>query len=247
MGVVFSLLKENRAETDVDEPSQLVGRTMPKVESKRPKAYMREEIGKLFSAMAPDEYLRYRFFLVTGCREQEVQYASWDDLDLNKGTYHVTGEGKEGLNFVPKSHEERTVHLTRELVDLLKDHRKSATDGRWVFVNEEGRPEGHFLRKFKAIAKRAGLNCGRCQTTIRYGHDNRRREITITCATRPVCERHYLHRLRKTAATFWLHGGVDLMRIKTMLGHKSLAITQLYLSDEVPGDEQAKIDKVFSG
>jgi integrase len=41
-----------------------------------------------------------------------------------------------------------------------------------------------------------------------------------------------LHRLRKTAATSWLRAGFDLPTIQRWLGHKSLAITQIYLEDE---------------
>jgi integrase len=79
MGVVFSLLKDNKKETDVEYPSQLV--SMPKPVQKRPKAYSDEDIIELFSAMVdeegrPDneEKARYLFFLHTGCREQEVVF-----------------------------------------------------------------------------------------------------------------------------------------------------------------------------
>src|SRR5206468_6507687 len=56
-----------------------------------------------------------------------------------------------------------------ELVELLKERKKNPPHRRWVFVNKHGDAEGHFLRKFKAIAKRAGLNCGNCKTTIKQG------------------------------------------------------------------------------
>jgi site-specific recombinase XerC len=36
------------------------------------------------------------------------------------------------------------------------------------------------------------------------------------------------------------------MRIKTWLGHQSLATTQIYLSDEMDGTEQASVDKAFA-
>jgi len=240
MGVIFSLLKAYRKETSVDKPSKLV--RLPRVQVVKAKAYSDEEIQKLFSVMTEQEWLRYKFFLDTGCREQEVQYATWDDLDFTIEKFTITGVGKADVNFVPKSHEERTAPLTSELVTLLKENRKKAPSKRWVFANEDGKPEGHFLRKFKAIAKRAGLNCGRCKTTIREGKYDARHEVTVTCETRPVCERHYLHRLRKTAATRWLRKGIDIMKIKTWLGHKNLNVTQIYLSDESSPDDQAKIN-----
>src|SRR5229473_1530897 len=157
MGFVFSLLKANGVET----PSKLI--KLPKVQRTRTKAYNPDELSKLFVAMTPEEYLRYLFFVRTGCREQEVQYATWKDLDLKGLRFTVSGEGKSDVGFVPKNHEERQVPLTTELGSLLADHKKHAVSDRWVFTNEDGKPEGHFLRKFKAIAKRAGLNCGRSE------------------------------------------------------------------------------------
>ncbi len=237
MGFVFSLLKAN----GVEKSSKLI--KLPKVQRTRTKAYNPDELVKLFAEMTPEEYLRYLFFVRTGCREQEVQYATWKDLDLKNLRFTVSGEGKSDVGFLPKNHEERHVPLTTELGSLLADHKKHAMSDRWVFTNVDGKPEGHFLRKFKAIAKRAGLNCGQCKVVIREGRYDNRREVEVTCETRPVCEEHYLHRLRKTAATNWLRSGFDLMKIKNWLGHKSLEVTQIYLDAEMHDpEEQRKLD-----
>src|SRR5260370_21571794 len=159
MGVIFSMLKDNKKETGVEYPSQLV--SLPEPVRSRPKAYPNEEIVTLFSAMTDEEKVRYLFFLHTGCREQEVMYATWDDVDFRQRKYHVTGDDKQDVNFVPKNHEERWIPLTTELFELLKA-RKAKSKSRWIFVNKDGQPEGHFLRRFKAIAKEAGVKCGRC-------------------------------------------------------------------------------------
>jgi integrase/recombinase XerD len=237
MGFVFSLLKAN----GVENPSKSI--KLPKVQLTRTKAYNPDELSKLFAAMTPEEYLRYLFFVRTGCREQEVQYATWKDIDLKRLRFTVTGESKADAAFVPKNHEAREVPLTTELGSLLAVHKKRAASDRWVFTNDEGKPEGHFLRKFKAIAKRAGLNCGQCRTTIRQGRYDNRHEAEMTCESGPVCEEHYLHRLRKTAATNWLRSSFDLMKIRSWLGHKSLEVTQIYLDAEMHDpDEQRKLD-----
>jgi integrase len=237
MGFVFSLLKAN----GIEKPSKLV--KLPKVQRTRTKAYNSEELTKLFAAMTPEEYLRYLFFVRTGCREQEVQYATWKDLDLKSLRFTVSGEGKADVEFLPKNHEERAVPLTTELSVLLADHKKHAVSDRWVFTNEDGKPEGHFLRKFKAIAKRAELNCGQCKVAIREGRYDNRHKVEVTCESRPVCEEHYLHRLRKTAATNWLRSGFDLMKIMNWLGHKSLEVTQISLDAEMRDPEgQHRLD-----
>jgi integrase len=240
MGVIFSLLKDHVKETGVEYASKLV--SVAKPVKQKPRAYSDGEIKKLFEAMTEEEWERYAFFLSTGCREQEVMYATWDDIDFAHKTYKV--EGKDDVNFVPKNHEVRVAPLTTEVCEMLRE-RKKRVKGRWIFQAEGGKPEGHFLRKFKAIAKRAGLNCGACKTKMMDGKFHLRKLVNVTCETRPVCEKHYLHRLRKTAATRWLHNGINIRKIQSWLGHSSLEVTQLYLDDVSPtGDEeQSKIDK----
>ena len=132
--------------------------------------------------------------------------------------YTITGEGKQDVQFVPKNHEERTVPLTTELGSLLADFKKHCRSERWIFTNQDGNPEGHFLKKFKTLARRAELNCGQCRKTIRTGRYDNRRVVDISCSDHSVCEQHYLHRLRKPAATNWLRSGFDLMKIKNLMG-----------------------------
>jgi integrase/recombinase XerD len=121
-----------------------------------------DELKRMFAVMTPEEVIRYKFFLGSGAREQEVSFATWQDLDLQKGVFTV--RAKPELGFTPKSHESRSVPLPASLVTALKERKKKAPHARWVFVNELNEPDGHFLRKLKAIAKRAGLNCGHCTT-----------------------------------------------------------------------------------
>jgi integrase/recombinase XerD len=244
MGVILSMLKRNATETGVAEPSILVKLTKP-VERKA-KAYTSKDIDALFEKMDEEEKVRYTFFLHTGCREQEVMFATWSDLDLTNKTFEVTGEGKQDVGFVPKSHQTRTIPLTSKLASMLGARKKSGLHKRWVFVSDNGKPDGHMLRKFKSIAKEAGLNCGECETEITEWHCGTSKKVEASCLTRPVCEKHYLHRLRKTCATRWLRNGINLMDIKTWLGHKSLAVTQIYLEDSTQVDEglQSKLDSV---
>ncbi len=120
MGFVFSLLRAN----GVEKSSKLI--KLPKVRRTRTKAYNPDELAKLFAAMSHEQYLRHLFFLRTGCREQEVQYARWRNIDLKNLRCTVTGEGKSDVAFVPKNHEERQVPLATELGSLLAEHRKHA-------------------------------------------------------------------------------------------------------------------------
>ena len=133
MGVVFSMLKDHRRETGVEYPSKLL--SLPDVTEETVETYSDEQIIQLFSAMNPEEKARYLFFLHTGCREQEVTYATWDDVDFRQRKFRVTGKSKSDVNFVPKNHEQRWIPLTTELFELLKD-RKSGSEASSLDIRE---------------------------------------------------------------------------------------------------------------
>jgi integrase/recombinase XerD len=222
MMTVLSLLKANRIKTDFSLSSDL-----PEFEEEPAVPYEPEELKKLFAAMKPEEVIRYKFFLGTACREKEVTFASWQDIDFARGIYHV--RRKPDVGFTPKKHESRDVKMPTELVEALKQRKKHAPHPRWIFVNEEGRPDNHFLRKFKRIALRAKVNCGQCTAPWTAGRYHTTRKTEVSCETHPVCQHHYLHRLRKTCASNWEASGVPVRTIQYMLGHKSLETTQKYL------------------
>jgi integrase len=94
---------------------------------------------ELFAAMAPEEKLRYKFFLPTACREKEVNYAAWQDIDFARGIYHI--RRKPDVGFTPKKHESCDVKMPTDLVEMLRDRKKHAPHPRWIFVNAEGRPD----------------------------------------------------------------------------------------------------------
>jgi integrase/recombinase XerD len=200
---------------------------LPIVEEEPAVPYTEAELKKLFAAMNAEEEARYKFFLRTGCRDREVSFAAWKDIDFEGRKYHL--RRKPDVGFTPKSHESRIVPLPASLVESLKARRKKMPDGRWIFVNTEGNPDNHFLRKLKQIARRAGLNCGICPT----------------CQTNRECEHFILHRFRKTCATRWSEAGVPVRNIQAYLGHKSLETTQLYLGVTDTAENRKKIDTAF--
>jgi integrase len=66
--------------------------------------------------------LRYDSFLGSG-RDKEITYASWKDLDFDRGTFHV--RRKEDVGFNPNSHETRDVPLPTDLLTMLKTAEKN--------------------------------------------------------------------------------------------------------------------------
>jgi len=214
---------------------------MPTIEVDPAVPFEKEELDKLFAAMTPEESIRYKFFLGTGCRDKEVTFAAWQDIDFAKRIYHV--RAKPDMGFTPKSHESRDVPLPTSLVDLLKARKKNAPHPRWIFVNDDGRPDNHFLRKLKRIALRAGLNCGQCETEVTKGR--KPHKVKVTCETDPICEHFYLHRFRKTCATRWQESGIPIRTIQVWLSHKSLETTMLYLGVTDSEKLRGKIDSAF--
>jgi len=135
--------------------------------------------GKEYAGLGFGQAARYKFFLGTAARDKEVTYAAWSDIDFDKKTYHI--RGKKDVGFTVKNHEARVVPIPDSLVDLLKARKKNPPHTRWIFVNEDGKPDNHFLRKLKVIALRGGLNCGQCGSTVTKGRYEKKHEVAVTC------------------------------------------------------------------
>jgi integrase/recombinase XerD len=237
INIVNFLLKKNGVEARLPKDE------MPVVETEAAVPYSDDELKKLFGEMDDEEAIRYKFFLGTACRDKEVTYAAWADINFDKKTYTVRGKPDEG--FTVKNHESRTIPIPDTLAAALKARRKSNPSARWIFVNEAGVPDNHFLRKLKRIALRAGVNCGQCRTKVTKGKYTTKKQVEVSCATDPVCEHIYLHRFRKTCATRWQEAGVPIRTIQHYLGHKNLETTALYLGVSDSEKMRDKINEAF--
>ena len=246
MVVVFML-----REAGIDKPYRMTKDLLPTVEEEVAEPYTQDELKKIFAATENDrEYVAFMFFLVTACREKEVAFAQWDDLVMIDGKPHYRVQSKAG--FTTKNHKKRDVQINQELVDLLAAHKKRVEKEfpgcEWIFPNRDGQPEGHFLRKFKKVCFKASLNCGKCKTTRTEGRYTKA-EVEKCCKDYSEgCEKHYLHRLRKTRATFWHEQVVDgkrisLRQIQVWLGHQSVETTQKYLGVQDPKETERIVAK----
>lgn len=224
---VHTLLKSLKIPDTVRVDMKKVG----KIERAVVVPYTDEQVKALLDAMPADLRVTFRFFLGSGCREQEVQFATWNDVDLTANTFTVSA--KPDVSFTPKNHKERIVVLPLGVVKDLKEWRKTST-GRWLFPSKHNKPDGHFLRKLKKVAFRAGLNCGHCIN--RAG---------VSCKDADVCSQFKLHKFRKTCATRWASSDVPLNDIREYLGHESLNTTQIYLGTTPPHKARPNIDRAF--
>jgi integrase len=221
VNIVAFLLKKNGVDARVPKDE------MPAVEVEEAVPYTEEELSKMWGVMDKEQKIQYEFFLQSACRDREVTFASWADIDFSKNTYHV--RSKPEVGFTIKSHESRSVPLPDRLIKKLKARQKTMAGSRWIFTNGAGEPANHFLRKIKRIGLRAGINCGHCNATIMKGKYKWRKKVDVSCSTDAICRHVYLHRFRKTCATNWQNAGIPVRSIQKWLGHKSLEVTAKYL------------------
>jgi integrase/recombinase XerD len=188
-------------DTEAD-PAEGVAR--PKVPRTLPRPLSVDEVAALVAAPAGDDpaALRDRAILETlygaGLRISELVGLDVDDVDLDEGSVRAVGKGSK----------ERVVPLGRFAVRALEgylvrgrpDLASARTRGA-LFLNQRG---GRLTRQgctniIKAMARRAGI----------------RKRVTP-------------HMLRHSFATHLLEGGADVRVVQELLGHASVATTQIY-------------------
>ncbi len=135
----------------------------------------------------------------TGCRISEIVSLTWRQIGFSNGAVVVTGKGNK----------QRLCILGAPALDALRQLRSAAEslfpevagDDAPIFLSEHGRTFGprEAERRMKRHLARANLPA----------------DITP-------------HKLRHSFATHLLDGGADLRSVQEMLGHSSLATTQIY-------------------
>jgi integrase len=175
------------------------------------------ELTDFFAACDEVERLVYMFFLYSGCREREVMFACWNDIDFVNRTYTV--RPKPDLGFRTKNGKVRLVPLPQVLIDALKTYAVIVGTRRLIFVNSRGGPEGHFLLKCKQIALRAKLNCSHCVN--KQGK---------SCGDEAVCANWSLHKFRRTWATMHLLNGMPMPLLQNYIGHSDMETLNRYLA-----------------
>jgi integrase/recombinase XerD len=198
------LRREGHLEVD---PTAKVG--VPKRPRSLPKAIPLEDIERLIEAPAPDDLLgrRDRAMLETlygaGLRISELVALDVDDVDLDKGSVLVRAGKGEKSRLVPVGRAARAAveaYLTQSRPVLVARSAGRSAGGA-IFLNARG---GRLSRQgcwkiLRAHAAASGLE-GKVSP----------------------------HTLRHSFATHMLDGGADIRVVQELLGHASLATTQVY-------------------
>lgn len=203
-----SLYRFLRREGHLDiDPTAKVG--VPKRPRSLPKAIALEDIERLIDAPAPDDLLgrRDRAMFETlygaGLRISELVDLDVDDVDLEKGAILVRAGKGEKSRMVPVGRAARSAieaYLTMSRPELLTRSSGARSAGA-LFVNSRG---GRLSRQgcWKILKSHAAA-CG------------------LEGKVSP-------HTLRHSFATHMLDGGADIRVVQELLGHASLATTQVY-------------------
>ncbi|MBI5630496.1 MAG: tyrosine recombinase XerD [Elusimicrobia bacterium] len=183
----------------------------PRLAERLPKFLTIEEMERLLrsSGGAAFEPARARTMLellyATGMRVSELLDLKPDSLNLEDGWVRVFGKGAKE-RLIPVH--ARAVSLLRQYLVLRERKFKNRTPAPELFLSRKGGrlSRVQFWRDLKALGKKAGIS-------------------------KPL----HPHILRHTFATHLLQGGADLRAVQEMLGHSSLATTQIYTHLEKSG------------
>jgi integrase len=118
----------------------------------RTPTYSQQEVDLLLGACEGQDRAAFATLLLTGLREQELCYLTWNDVSRQRGREMVVVRRKPG--FSPKDYEEREIPVQAELATMLL---VLPRESQWVFPSPGGKLEPHLLRRLKRVAERAGV------------------------------------------------------------------------------------------
>lgn len=134
----------------------------------------------------------------SGLRISEICHVRLENMDLEEGIIRVTGKGNK-TRLVPVG--QKALQALQDYLLTARPKLLSPKSGAAIFISVRGHPltPARIWQLVQQYAKRAGLE-----------------------------EAVHPHQLRHSFATHLLSGGADLRIIQELLGHASIATTQIY-------------------
>jgi len=181
-----------------------------------PKAYTPDEADRIVGAAARDrDRLLFAVAFQTGLRSAELSWLTWEDVEIlpdKRGRIIVRGKSDGRKKWIPKSHHERAVPVSRELAAELRRYRLAQPQRcRWVFPGRALRRWENMSKTVRGALKRAGLY----------------RPGTL------------LHGARHSFGTNLAASGADLPVVQRLMGHADLSTTARYLHSHEEREREA--------
>lgn len=177
----------------------LLGLGHIKVPRSLPQVLQKSHVRQLMvAAHTPRERVVLRILYATGCRRSEILSIKLQDLDLDRRMIRIRGKGSKDRLVL---YDRPTATAIRNwLAVRAKIVRTWKTDAGFLIVGREGPLHGQRLLDIvHAIAGRAGID-----------------------------RRVYVHAFRHAFASHSLDDGMKIEEVKELLGHESIATTQVY-------------------
>jgi len=213
------------AERDVLEADVAAGLPSPRRRRRLPRTLRVDEVDRFLAAIRGDDPLRLRdralFELIYGCglRSQEAVGTTLEELDLAQAELRVRGKGGR----------ERTVPLGERATDALDDYLRRGRGRLAARTRRAG--SGGSQETAGPDAGRGGRVSGPALFLSKSGRPLRtsdvRRLVVRYCRAAGLDDASP-HMLRHAYATHMLEAGADLRALQELLGHASVATTQVY-------------------
>jgi integrase len=213
-----------------DALKKLAGEKPPRFEKTMPKIYEPENLTTFFKSLTSEyDKLLFKLLLMTGLREREAMHVEWVDISWAHRLLQV--RSKPQWDHRIKDAEERELPVPKELIKMLQRYRTQHPNDRLVFGKLGGtvdEPDGHLLRRLKALVRDAGLNCGTCSP----------------CKSSKECGSYTLHTFRRSYITTLLRNGTDLRTCMVLSGHSDIESVMRYLRPAGTKEMMARVDSI---
>ena len=178
---------------------------------KTPFIQKREDIGRLFRALfdeIPSVGIAYAISALAGLRPGEVRALRWENVDLDRRIFYV----RESVDGPTKDRDAREAPIVSSLVEVLTNWRRAS---RGNLVCTPLRAKGGFLDD-STIWDGIRAACKTLKLSVVDGKTGTRRAPTFYEAG------------RHTFASQWVLSGGSIEKLREILGHSTVLVTERY-------------------